>query len=160
MIRTDDMVTWSECRDSFRSDGSLRDIYILNADASVWESALTLLRTAGELLFTSDGQPGAVPATATLALGMRQTARPVLTLRRDGVDFACHFFSEHEFELDFVPSDIDGPERFGSLVSFLRDLSRATERDVIVTPENQRDRPFLKCDSRSEKITFFGDAGS
>jgi len=122
----------------------------------VWESALTF---TGVLFFEVDGRPATVPTTAWQALGLRPTASPLLSVRRDGVAFVCHFLDEREVELDFAPSDIDGPQRFDSLVALLRGLASATGREVLVTPENQSDRPFLRYDPRTEQLSFIGVAG-
>ena len=153
------MVAWRQCRDAFEADGSLRDIYIVNAGAAVWELALTFLRSAGSVRFDVDGQPAALPPTARQALGLRIVSSPCLSIQRDGLEFACHFFAEEEVELDFLTSAINGPETFESLMSFVRDLATATDREVLVAPENQSDRAFLRYDPRAERFTFAGVSG-
>ena len=140
------MVTWGECADAFEPDGNLRDIQVRPANAAVWEAALPFLVSEGLSTYRVDGTDAPRPRRAADALGLRPGASPVLLGRRDGIEYACHFFSESEIEVTFLPWEIDRPERFESLLSFVRDLGRAIGRDAFVTFGDDEGKPFLRYD--------------
>lgn len=151
--------TWERCRGDFEADGSLRDIYIHAATAEVWEAAFEILVGRGVARFTVDGHAGAVPRSAHEALSLRSAASPLLVVEWAGIEVACHFFADDEVELDFVPNDVTDPERFGSLLGLVRDLGLATDRDVVVTPENQPEHWLLRYDRRADSVARKPPAG-
>lgn len=144
------MITWDECRWAFEPDGRLRVIHVRVANAVVWEAALRFLLAQGVSTYLVDGHEAPGPRQPHDALRLRPGASPALLGRRNGIEFACHFFSEDDVEINFLPSDIDGPERFESLLSFVRGLGRATVQDVLITPEDCADVAFLRYDFVSD----------
>lgn len=49
-------------------------------------------------------------------------------------------------ELDFSPSDVDSAESFAALLAVVQSLGEATRCEVLVTPENEKNRAFLRYD--------------
>lgn len=129
------MVTWSECAADFEGDGSLRDVYVLEGGIEAWEALLRLARSANAR-FSVGGVAQPLPETARDAFTATAELTGLLLIDWAGIELAAHFFDEAEVELDFLPNAIDGQVRLDTLCSFLRELSRATGKDVIVTPEN------------------------
>ena len=82
-----------------------------------------------------------------------ESATALLSFKWGGIDFAAHFFAQDEVEFDFVPNDVTGQERLDALCAFLRELATATNKEVIVTPENSRESPILRVGS-SGPVTY------
>src|SRR5262245_7821502 len=146
------MVTWEECRVDFQPDGSLRDLYVCGGGLQAWEAALGILRARGTARYQIDDRAMPLPSSAREALTLRPTQSPLLNIEIGGIDFACHFFGSEDVELDFSPSDVDTADRFRSLVSVVLAIGKATRRDVIVTPENQKEAAFIRYDAATGDI--------
>jgi hypothetical protein len=142
---------WQDVRDSFEPDGMLLDIYVQNVDAAAWEKAFAFL-VDGETEYTVNGADAPVPKTAAHALNLRPMSSPLMLVRRDEIEFACHFFSDSEIELDFWPEDVDGPQRLEALAQFITGLGRATGQDVIVTPENTPEAPLIRYTATRDEV--------
>lgn len=120
------------------SDGSLRDFYILGTRASHWNRFLASIRPRiGEDGFRVDGQVAALPTEFEDVYALRSTASPCLSIPVGRGSLCCHFFSDSEIELDFVPGVYLTPERWAALCSFLQDLVDLVGLPGIVTPENR-----------------------
>jgi hypothetical protein len=145
------MLEWHDVREAFEPDGMLLDVYVRSVDAAAWERAFAFLITEGAE-YTVDGHAAAVPMTAAQALRLRPVGSPLMLVRRYGIEYACHFFSDSEIELDFWPEDVDGPEHFEALVRFVRGLGRASGQDVIVTPENCPESPLIRYAAREDEV--------
>ena len=146
------MVTWEECRADFQPDGSLRDLYVCGGGLPAWEAALRVLRAKGTARYEVDGRTMSLPGSAREALTIRPMQSPLLNVEIGGIDFACHFFGSEDVELDFSPSEVDTADRFSSLVSVVLAIGKATGRDVIVTPENQKEAAFMRYDAAKADI--------
>ncbi|MGH7381025.1 MAG: hypothetical protein ACREKR_02175 [Candidatus Methylomirabilales bacterium] len=138
------MLAWDEVRQDFEPDGALRDIYVLAADSAAWDRALAFLLSEGTARYTVDGVALPLPKTAKEALSLRPDSSPLLHVERDGIEYACHFFTADEIELDFLPAHVAGPGPFEGLLRFIVGLGRSTGRDVLVTHENYLEAPILR----------------
>jgi hypothetical protein len=58
-----------------------------------------------------------------------------------------------EVELDFSPADVNNAERFAALLALVQALGEATGCEVVVTPENEPDSPFLRYDVARASVT-------
>jgi hypothetical protein len=97
--------------------------------------------------FAVDGKQTPLPGRAHDVFATRDSATALLSFNWNGIAFAAHFFVQNEVELDFVPKDVTGQERLDALCAFLRELATATNKEVIVTPENYRESPILRVGS-------------
>jgi hypothetical protein len=130
------MVKWEDVRSEFEPDGALRDIYVTDADTQLWDRALEfLLRDAGSR-YSIDEVDAPLPAKASDALRLWPDRAPLLIVEREGIEYACHFFTPDAVELDFWPEDVRGPDEFAALTRFVVGLGRVTSRVVLVTYES------------------------
>ena len=140
------MVTWKQCAADFASDGALRDVYVLDGGLDEWNALLGIAKRVGGQ-FAVHGKETPPPGGAHDVFVTYEPATALLSFNWGGIDFAAHFFAQNEVELDFVPKDVTGQERLDALCAFLRELATATNKEVIVTPENYRESPILRVDS-------------
>jgi hypothetical protein len=143
------MVKWSECAGDFAADGSLRDIYVLHGGLHAWDALLRMSRQV-DTRFSIDGVTTPLPERAHDVFVRRADAAPLLSISWQGIELCAHFFDEADVELDFVPNVIQGQQGLDRLCSFLRELASATNRDVIVTPENWPQSPILRAQPTGE----------
>ncbi len=129
------MVKWDDVREDFEPDGSLRDIYVVSADPVAWERALEFLLQTGNARYSIDDAAAVLPGSAAEALRVWPDRAPLLIVDREGIEYACHFFTPDRVELDFWPEDIRGPVEFAALTHFVVGLGRVTNRIVLVTYE-------------------------
>jgi hypothetical protein len=152
------MISWDTCREDFRSDGSLRDIYVTAATLADWRAIYPLLRDFPAVEFSVDGVVQSPPATVEQAFAVRSSASPMLRFRVGRVLVVFHFFSEEEIECDVVPHEISSQTDLDALLGFVRQLGDTTHKRVVITPENGRERPFISYDPESRDFEYHGVA--
>jgi hypothetical protein len=133
------------------SDGSLRDFYIFGTSPSHWNRFLAFIRPhIRQDAFRVDGQVTELPPAFEDIYALRSTASPCLSIPVGGGFLCCHFFSDSEIELDFVPGDYRTPERWAALCSFLQDLVDLVGLPGIVTPENRETEVIERFEPRTK----------
>src|SRR5437867_198488 len=137
-------VTWDRCRRGFEWDGSLRDIYVLNASLADWDTFVqTLPGMNYRTEFLIDDAAATLPA-ATMALFKGRAAHaPLLRLSAGPVMLCCHFFSDQELEFDLDPRQVKGAVEFQGVLDFMRNVGGVLGKPVILTPENQPEHPMI-----------------
>ncbi len=122
-------------------DGSLRDIYVHDAEAVHWDRFDQLL-SQYKYAYTFDGVPAPFPGSHSV-LGNREGSH-VLSIFLDGpVEICCHFFIAGQLELDISPRDINAQSEHEEVLSFVENLAEALELPADITPENSEQTPFL-----------------
>ena len=148
------MISWDTCKEDFRSDGSLRDIYITPATLADWRAIYPLLRDFPAVEFTVDGVVQPPPATVEQAFAVRSSASPMLRFRVGSALVVFHFFSEDEIECDIVPHEILSQADLDALLGFVRQLGDTTHKRVVITPENGREHPFISYEPESREFEY------
>jgi hypothetical protein len=148
------MISWETCREDFRSDGSLRDIYVTPATLADWRAIYPLLRGFPAVEFSVDGVVQPPPPTVEQAFAVRSSASPMLRFRVGRALVVFHFFSEEEIECDVVPHEISSQTDLDALLGFVRQIGDATHKRVVVTPENGREHPFISYEPESREFEY------
>lgn len=148
-------LNWMSCKNEFKPDGSLRDIYIPHTTLEDWESFYKfLLRRDQSFQYSrSDNQKVSLPSTAAEVF---QDTRCVHTLSIDigGVFLNCHFFTVKQIELDFDPEYVNSQARLDVVLNFMREAGRLLEKEVLLTPENGIEVPICRYFSDKDIVTF------
>jgi hypothetical protein len=134
----------SDAPDVALVDGSLRDIYILNASVQDWDSILRLARASSQwhATFSAGGLDLPVPLDHAQVKALPQEAGAMLVWDICGLDLNCHFFDESQIEFDLHPAKLN-ETNFASLQDWLRLVGKSLRRDVLITAENCPDIPLL-----------------
>ena len=140
------MISWETCKKDFRSDGSLRDIYITQVKLADWRIIYSLLRDFPAVEFAVNGIAQPLPTTVEHVFAIKSSGSPMLRLRVGPALVVFHFFSEDEIECDFRPQEIASQTDLDGLFDFISQLGNATRKRVIITPENAKDYPFITYD--------------
>ena len=150
---------WQQAKTEFEWDGSLRDVYILNADVGVWQKVIDSLQSSDyPLLCDVNGKEATLPDNVADVFEKRSEGGPTLSVDVHGILLNCHFFTEEEVEFDLDPQEIDSEERLQALFRFMRRIGEAAGRQVIMTPENAAHYPVFVFFPESGEIrhTPFG----
>ena len=146
------MISWEICKEDFRQDGSLRDIYVTPATLTDWRALYPFLRNHSDVEYSVDGVFQSPPVSVEQAFAIRPSASPMLRFRIGRALIVFHFFSDEEIECDFIPNEITSQTDLDALLGFVRQLGDVTRKHVVITPENSRERPFITYDSVSREF--------
>ena len=152
------MIRWATCKEDFRGDGSLRDIYITPATPADWQALYPVLRAYSGAEYSVDGVVQPPPDSVEQAFAVRPSGSPMLRFSVGRVIIVFHFFSEEEVECDFVPTEITSQGDLDALLAFVRRLGDTTRRRVVITPENGRELPFITYDPERREFEHHGIA--
>ncbi|MFC4701737.1 hypothetical protein ACFO4O_16395 [Glaciecola siphonariae] len=131
------MKNWTEIKHEFETDGSLRDIYIVGASESIWNVFINAVNNSYPCKFFVDGEEKSLPSSFSAIKGIQNTATTNLAIKIDGgILVNCHFFSDHQIELDLSPSDIANTNDFENLQKFMFWLHNLLKLKVVLTHEN------------------------
>lgn len=148
-------VTWDRCRMGFEWDGSLRDIYVLNASIEDWGTFVHALPSMSyRTEFLIDDEAAILPATTMALFERRADHTPLLRLYAGPVMLCCHFFSDQELEFDLDPREVHGISEFRKVLDFMRTLGEVLDKPVILTPENEREHPLITYDPRCDHFEW------
>jgi hypothetical protein len=150
------MIHWEKCKKDFRWDGSLGDIYITPALLSDWQALYPLLRDSPGTEYSVDGVVQLPPDSIEQAFAARASASPMLRVKVDRATVVFHFFSEDEVECDFDPRQIASQADLNALLGFIKLLGDATNKRVVITPENAPTEPFISYEPDTKDFQHYG----
>ena len=139
------MKIWHEIKSEFRTDGSLRDIYVENINSTVWEAFIKSVKNSEYKIQFNHGEVVKIlPNTFTEIKELRETEHTTLWLwLSKEIQINCHFFIDSEIELDVSPSDIQDEVSYLKLINFMQWLSSALKHEVKLTHEGSQDQVIL-----------------
>ena len=137
------MIDWERCKEDFRWDGSLRDIYVTPATLDDWRTVYPFLRDCPGAEYAVDGVVQDPPVKVEHAFAIRSSASPILRIRVGGILVVCHFFSDDQIECDIDPREITSQPDLDALLGFMRRLGDTVRKPVLLTPENGREHPII-----------------
>ncbi|WP_242615022.1 hypothetical protein [Vibrio vulnificus] len=132
------MYQWTEFKEEFEADGSLRDVYIEDIDLAKWDQFLDFIKLSKyEVAFRHGGNLQTLPDTFSSIKNLQDTEPTTLSINLNA-NFClnCHFFMETEIELDLSPRDVNSEADFEVLLEFLEKLSSSLACRVTLTPED------------------------
>lgn len=135
------MKPFREIAEELKPDGAFRDFYIFRADVGTWQLFLESVRhLTGPDDFRVDREIASLPFSAAEIFAIRSTASPCLSIHVGAGILCCHFFTETEIELDFVPKDYATETKWKELSEFFTTLCAKLKRNGIVCHENAQDQ--------------------
>ena len=148
------MIRWDTCKEDFRWDGSLRDIYITPATPADWRALYPLLYDVPGVEYSVDGVVQPPPDSVEQTFAVRPSGSPMLRFRIGRTLIVFHFFSDEEIECDFDPRDVTSQSDLDAVLGFVQRIGDTVHRPVIVTPQNIREQPFITYDPESRKFEY------
>lgn len=137
------MIDWDTCKEDFRWDGSLRDIYITPATLDDWRILFPLLRDYPGAEYSAGGVVQEAPNTVEQVFASRSSGIPIFRIQVGAMVVVFHFFSDDRIECDIDPREITSQSDLDVLFGFMRWLGDAVRKPVLLTPENGREHPII-----------------
>jgi hypothetical protein len=151
---------WDDVADLLAPDGSLLDIYVVDAVVADWQSVLDLVRTRGwRHAYRVGGTPARLPAEVVDVFAEHPGASTTLGLwPAPGLGVTTHFFTVDEIEFDVDRRDVQGQPRLDALCDFLRAVGTAVGKPVDLTSEDGSQHPLRRYSPARDRFTDPGPA--
>ncbi len=148
-------MNWEDVRGEFYCDGSYRDIYVLDTTMEHWQSALDAIRQVyPTYVYQNDGEAVPLPALAQEAFPAPGWSDRVLLIDVGGPIAKCHFFFDGQIEFDLDPKQVLGQIELDGVLRFMRVLSEATGRDVLLTPESHPEVAIFRVRGNDAHVQY------
>jgi hypothetical protein len=72
----------------------------------------------------------------------------------------CHFFEAETVEFDIDPSEVSGPAQLEAIETFMRLLGHATNKPVVLAPENMPEAAILRYSPPAETVEWVAPTAS
>ncbi|MDQ2086332.1 hypothetical protein RBH29_07805 [Herbivorax sp. ANBcel31] len=143
-------------RKIFYCDGSFRDIYIKNTEENDWQIFLDFLkREKWTIDFYKDGniiEYSCFSQEELFKLSEEYAIRMVINI--DSITINCNFFSVDEIELDIDPREVINDYLYKEIIVFIKETSKAIKKEIVLTPENCPEYPYLRCKPDLSEIEY------
>ena len=145
---------WTDVAEAFSWDGSWRDVYVLEADLTVWNKFLGSVPIwSWTYRYSANGEPSALPTTLT-DFARQLATSACLEINVGGISLNCHFFAEAQLELDLDPRQVQGQGDLDRLVGFMTRLAQSVGRPAVLTPENLPATAVISVDPERGTLTW------
>ena len=129
-------------KEIYYSDGSLRDIYVLDTNADNWSEWISYINENYKVRFTYFDSEGNKILKEKIIFEELLKYWKSFEYSLDAefvineIIFKCYFFSEDEIEIDFWPSEVNSLEQHNSIIEYMKSISKLLKKEIILTPEN------------------------
>lgn len=142
-------MNWTELKkEIYYSDGSLRDIYILQTnfeDNEKWVdlvNQLYLIKWFNGLTQTNENKIDFKVVRGYL-IGEHDFCSNA-SVFIDKIQINNHFFIESEIENDISPKEINSIEDHEKIIKYMTDISILLDKPVILTPETEQENILIR----------------
>ena len=134
---------WEKIKtDIYYSDGSLRDIYVLDSTIEDWKKWIGFINENYQVKFKYFDNQGNKKIESKInfyevskywnnyenSISAEFLVGEVL--------LKCYFFSSDEIENDFFPEEVKSLEQHYLILDYLKSISKILNKEIILTPEN------------------------
>jgi len=145
------LTDWNEIKDEvYYWDGSWRDIYVLGTTQDDWNKWIELVNQNYQVEFYNGQTQQKEDRINRQVVFDYWTGKTDLlndaTIKLGSIIIKCHFFTDQEIENDIDPREIDTIEDHQRLMSYLIDISKALNKMVILTAENEQETVYISVD--------------
>jgi len=141
-------MNWKQLKDSvYYLDGSLRDLYILNATKNDWVVWADFVNRNYKIQFyNSDNEviDNKVDLTGILnSWEVNDHSGFSATVFLDNIMVQSYFFTDEEIENDISPAEINSMEDHLKLVNYMIGLSTALNKKIVLSPESESETELI-----------------
>ena len=134
---------WEKIKtDIYYSDGSLRDIYVLDTTIEDWKKWIGFINENYQVKFKYFDNQGNKKIESKINFDKvskywNNYENSISAEFLVGeVLLKCYFFSIDEIENDFFPEEVKTIEQHNLIIEYLKSISKILNKEVILTPEN------------------------
>lgn len=143
---------------AFYVDGSLRDMYILETNEQDWQKLLTFLRTSTySVRFIIAGEQQSIPDRIEDIFSLVHIHGGMLQIDTEHLNLHCYFYTYKEIEFDIDPRNMNNELQILRLLDFMRMVSTALSKEIVLTPENMPQRPLFRFNSTTGDEEWYLD---
>lgn len=134
---------WEKIKtDIYYSDGSLRDIYVLDSTIEDWKKWIDFINENYQVKFEYFDNQGNKKIESKI--NFYEVSKYWNNYENlisaeflvGEVLLKCYFFSIDEIENDFFPEEVKTIEQHNLIIEYLKSISKILNKEVILTPEN------------------------
>ncbi len=148
----DAVLYWPRQQSDFARDGSLRDLYVLNATVEDWRLVVTQL-LCGDYRARLQRGGIEVPLPSDFEAVFDGNDRHFMGFTVGDIELDCHFFTPTQIEFSFEPNDVD-ERSLRDVLAFMIYLGDVVGKTVIMTPENVPESPFFSYDPNEHRLMW------
>lgn len=148
---------WKTLKDKiYFWDGSWRDIYVKNTKSEDWEKWIELVNEKYKINW-HNGKANQAETKINFDVikeycegneELCSTANVFL----DEIQVNTHFFDDSEIENDIDPREFKSIDDHSRLMEYLKSVSTACEKEVVLTLENSPEHVLIKVDKNEVQI--------
>ena len=134
---------WEKIKtDIYYSDGSLRDIYVLDSTIEDWKKWIGFINENYQVKFKYFDNQGNKKIESKINFDevskyWNNYENSISAEFLVGeVLLKCYFFSSDEIENDFFPEEVKSLEQHYLILDYLKSISKILNKEIILTPEN------------------------
>jgi hypothetical protein len=129
----------------FEVDGSYRDIYIFDTQITDWQTLFNVINKEDWVtrLLINGEEVDINQYPIKRIFDERDSFSFLLSINYKGVVINSHFFDQREIEFDIYPKEIVTSTHRKAVFEFMQYLSNLLNKQVIITPENSPENPYL-----------------
>ena len=135
------MKSWQELEENiYFKDGSLRDICVFNTNIEDWQKWANFVNENYNVLFNNYVSPITkkqidLKEVVSYWVGIQEECLSA-SVFLDTIEIKTYFFAESFIENDITPMDIRSINDHHCLMLYMKGLSKALNKEVVLTPEN------------------------
>jgi hypothetical protein len=142
-------MNWKSKKDKiYFEDGSLRDILILDFSIEDWKKWVDLVNSRYIVEFYNGQTQLTTNHIDFEVIKDFWTGNTDLvnsaTIYLNNIIVKCYFFDDLEFENDIQPKEFKCEDDHLKLMKYLKDISQAVNKEVILTEENSKDSILIE----------------
>jgi hypothetical protein len=131
-------------------DGSWRDIYVLGTTQDDWSKWIDLINGKYSVAFyNGQTEQSETFINKNVVFDYFNGKTDLLnnaTITLGNIMVKCYFFTDQEIENDIDPREVDTIEDHHRLMSYLIDISKALNKTVVLTAENEQETIYISVD--------------
>ena len=135
---------WENINWIFKSDDSLRDIYVQNTSIEDWGKLIDLLNSEYNLKYFSENKINKDEVFKYLEDETGEVESKTVSIEIENIKINCHFFLIEQIEFDIEPSEIKTKSDFEKVLSFMKLISSTLKKQITLTGENDASFPLVK----------------
>ena len=142
----------------FEPDGSLLDIYVQETTLDNWLTLIDFLNANYKLKYdpTLDNELQDKINKEYITTFLLDTTGELecrtVSVFSDNLVFNCHFFLKDEIEFDTDPREFKEQKDFETLIGFMTAVSKALNKEIILTAEGFPNIPLITLDNLSGQL--------
>jgi hypothetical protein len=138
---------WKDISWIFKSDETLRDIYIQDTSLNDWGKLIDLLNAEYKLKWFSENKIDKNKVYKYLQDETGEVENSTVSIQIENIKINCHFFLIEQIEFDIAPNQIKNKLDVEKILFFMTKISSTLKKQITLTGENDANFPLIKINT-------------